>query len=239
MTEPSQFLKPIPPYDDRGWESVAPIAECGEPLIDITARSPRIRYGAAYLKLGLPGALDRCFVRLGVWKRLQRVLELLPKGYSLLIFDGLRPLRVQRAIYSQFKADLQRDRPELSPDELERALDDFVARPVKRPDRPAPHTTGGAVDLTLCLEGVPLDMGTDFDDLTNQAHTDWFETVPGMEGVRDRRRFLYHAMGTAGFVNYGCEWWHYSYGDRQWGRTTGRTPLYGFCPECDDLSDER
>ena len=207
MDELEHFWKPIPPYDDRGWDLVPPIEECGEPLVDITERTPRILYGASYLSQGLDGALDRCWVRQGVWERLRRVLAMLPKRYSLLIFDGLRPLRV---------------------------LEDYVARPVKRLDRPAPHTTGGAVDLTLCLDGTPMDMGTGFDNLTSQAHTDWFErTDGGRETVRDQRRLLFHVMEAAGFVNYGCEWWHYSYGDRQWARQKKGVPIYGFCPECD------
>ena len=40
MDEPEQFWKPIPPYDDRGWDLVPPIEECGEPLVDITERTP-------------------------------------------------------------------------------------------------------------------------------------------------------------------------------------------------------
>ena len=103
MDEPEQFWKPIPPYDDRGWDLVPPIEECGEPLVDITGRTPRILCGASYLRQGLDGALDRCWVREGMWERLRCVLALLPERYSLLIFDGLRPLRVQRAIYDQFK----------------------------------------------------------------------------------------------------------------------------------------
>lgn len=234
MDELKQFLKPIPAYDELGWELVPPIEECGEPLVDITEASPRVRYGAAYLIQGLPGALDRCMVRQGVWERLRRVPELLPERYTLLVFDGLRPLEVQQGIYDRFKAAIMDERPQLTPAELELVLEDFVAKPVKQLARPAPHTTGGAVDLTLCLDGAPLDMGTGFDDLSNQAHTDWFEGAQGpLEAVKDRRRLLYHVMEAAGFVNYGCEWWHYSYGDRQWARRTKGAPIYGFCPECD------
>ena len=234
MDEPEQFWKPIPPYDDRGWDLVPPIEECGEPLVDITGRTPRILCGASYLRQGLDGALDRCWVREGMWERLRCVLALLPERYSLLIFDGLRPLRVQRAIYGQFKTVIQEERPGISAAELELILEDYVARPVKRLDRPAPHTTGGAVDLTLCLDGTPMDMGTGFDNLTSQAHTDWFErTDGGRETMRDQRRLLFHVMEAAGFVNYGCEWWHYSYGDRQWARQKKGVPIYGFCPECD------
>lgn len=46
-----------------------------------------------------------------------------------------------------------------------------------------------------------------------------------------RRRLLYHTMLAAGFINYSEEWWHYSYGDRLWARTFGKTPFYGFAEE--------
>lgn len=235
MDEVSRFLRPIPPYTEGDWGLIPPIEECGEPLVDMTDLHPRARYGAAYLSQGLPGALDRCLVRRGVWERMLWALEVLPEEYSLLIFDGLRPLAVQQAIYEQFRDAIRSERPGIEAAELELLLDRFVAKPVKKLRAPAPHATGGAVDLTLCLNGKPLNMGTGFDSLTNQAHTDWFEKAHTVEerAVRDNRRLLYHAMLSAGFVNYGCEWWHYSYGDRQWARQKKQAPLYGFCSECD------
>lgn len=231
MGDLTRFLRPIPPYPDGGWDLVPPPNECGEGLVDITDLSPRVRYRASYLRQGLPGALERCWVRQGVWERLQKALELLPEAYALMIFDGLRPLDVQQAIYDQFAAAVRREQPGISAEALEAVLDDFVAKPVKRLERPAPHSTGGAVDLTLCLDGKPLDMGTGFDDLTAQAHTRWFEETPG--AVRDHRRLLYHVMVEAGFVSYDCEWWHYAYGEHMWAREHRRAPIYGFCAACD------
>lgn len=230
-----RYLKPIP-FDVEGdWDLVPAPEECGEPLVDVTGTDPRIGYGAAYLSQGLPGALDRCLVRKGVWDRLRQAAALLPQRYSLLIFDGLRPLRVQQAIYDQFKERIQKERPGLGGAELELVLDEFVAKPVKQPGRPAPHTTGGAVDLTLCRDGVALDMGTGFDDLTDRAHTAWYETQGehGGEPARENRRLLYHVMAAAGLVNYEQEWWHYAYGERLWAMRRGATPQYGFCPECE------
>ena len=128
-----------------------------------------------------------------------------------------------------------RERPGLTEEELEPILDEFVALPVKRPERPSPHATGGAVDLTLCREGRPLDMGTDFDDFSGLARTAALErTCPsGLEKARENRRFLFHLMASTGLVNYDSEWWHFAYGERQWAARTGRAPIYGFCPECD------
>ena len=122
----------------------------------------------------------------------------------------------------------------ITPEQLAAAVDDFVALPPPNPARPAPHATGGALDLTLCYRGRPLPMGTEFDDFTNLAQTAYFETN-GMAGeaeaFRNTRRLLYNMMTAAGFVNYSEEWWHYSYGDRLWARTFGKTPIYGLCDE--------
>jgi len=233
---PGSFLKPIPPEPDYDWESIPSPAECGEPLTDPTLLSPRITYGAAYLRQGLPGAAETCLVRETVARKLVLAADKLPRGWGILIFDALRSLAVQRALYDQFRAAVVRERPGLSPRELEEVLDEFVAIPVKRLDRPSPHATGGAVDLTLCRDGVPLDMGTGFDDFSALAHTGALERncPAGLEQARDNRRILYHLMASVGLVNYASEWWHFAYGERQWAARTGQAPIYGFCPVCDN-----
>ena len=231
----SRACAPIPPYPEPDWSRVPPPADCGEALVDPTALSPRITYAASYLCQGLDGALDRCLLRETLAHRLVEAIDRLPAEYSLSIFDGLRPLRVQKAIYDQFKAVLEAQHPDATPEELAVLLDDFVALPVKRPHRPAPHTTGGAVDLTLCRNGVPLDMGTGFDGFTALAYTRALEEScpPELEQARDDRRLLYHLMTSVGLVNYPCEWWHFAYGERQWAAFTGKAPIYGYCPICD------
>lgn len=41
------------------------------------------------------------------------------------------------------------------------------------------------------------------------------------------RQLLVDVMTSAGFVNYGHDWWHYSYGDRYWAYATGSdTAIY-------------
>ena len=202
------FSAPIPPPRQYDWAAVPAPADCGEALADPTALSPRITYEGAYLHQGLPGAMERCLLRKALTHKLADAVDSLPGEYSLLIFDALRPLPVQQAIYDRFKARILQERPNASPAEVELILDDFVAKPVKRLHRPAPHTTGGAVDLTLCRDGVPLDMGTGFDDFTSLAHTDALERdyPRKLEEARDNRRLLYNLMTSVGLVNYECEW---------------------------------
>lgn len=205
--------------------------ECGESLVDITDR-PRLYYGAKYAEMGLSGALRRCYVRQTVAHMLQNVLDSLPSAYSLWIYDTLRPVAVQKSIYDLYWHQLEMAHPEADREQILRWMDDFVAYPRIDRQRPTPHSTGGAVDLTLCLHGEKLPMGTYFDDLTDRAHTRYYENRDDLSAqerrYRDNRRLLYHVMCDAGFVNYQNEWWHYAYGDRAWGHATGRTPIYGY-----------
>lgn len=76
------------------------------------------------------------------------------------------------------------------------------------------HSRGVAVDLTLidAASGVPLDMGTAFDDMTVQSghgRTD----VP-VQAQRNRLLLL-GLMALSGFAHNDFEWWHYNLPDWQ------------------------
>lgn len=232
---PQEFFAPIPAPKVYDWDAIPAPADCGESLVDPTTLSSRIFFDDTYRKQGFFGA--KCLLRETAARKLCQAADKLPEGWSILIYDALRPLSVQKGIYDQFKAQLLQERPALTEEELLPILDEFVALPVKRLDRPSPHATGGAVDLTLCRNGVPVDMGTGFDDFTDLARTDALERhCPSeLETARQNRRVLYHLMVSVGLVNYESEWWHFAYGERQWAAVTGNKPFYGFCAECDDL----
>ena len=89
-------------------------------------------------------------------------------------------------------------------------------------EAPPPHTTGAAVDVTLCdRSGMPLDLGADFDEFGDMAWLTFFETdrpdTTTSEDLlrRNRRRVLYWAMIAAGFAAYKWEYWHYELGTRR------------------------
>ena len=75
------------------------------------------------------------------------------------------------------------------------------------------HTTGGAVDVTLCYCGKEVDCGSEYLTFTPSTPT-WSNTLSRSQ---QRNRFiLYNAMTQAGFVNYPLEWWHFCYGDKMY-----------------------
>lgn len=70
------------------------------------------------------------------------------------------------------------------------------------------HTRGVAVDLTLCdRSGLPLDMGTAFDEMTAQSCHARTDIAP--EAQRNRCLLL-GIMTGAGWDHHPHEWWHYN-----------------------------
>ena len=177
----------------------------------------------------VPGSVPQLWLREGVVERLQKVnTRLKPAGLELYLFDAWRPQAIQSYFHGTwFPAWLRENRPELSDEELSIEVESYWAAPSKGESSPSPHSTGGAVDLTLRFldTGQPIYMGGIFDDLTENAHTDWFERTDASSMsdhiARTNRRLLYNVMSSVGFANNPTEWWHYSFGDQMWAKLTG------------------
>ncbi|MBW5801867.1 M15 family metallopeptidase [Halomonas elongata] len=219
---------PIPHRAEPDWAAVGrlPIDGSNEPLVPMSLAPPPIKVFPAYARMGIPGAVDECYVREGVYRRLLAVARSLPEGLSLLVLDGWRPWRVQQYLFETLQATIQANHPEFDDQQLLVRTREFVAQPSTDPSSPSPHLTGGAVDVTLCdADGLPLDMGTLFDEAVPASHADALEGDPGRDDARrqarDNRRLLYHAMHAEGFTNLPSEWWHFDLGDQLWAHYGG------------------
>ena len=185
----------------------------------------------------IDGAVDALLVREGVGALLSQVdARLAQQGLRLHLFDAWRPTAVQAYFHDVWMPqDVRARNPGLSDEAVMAEVRRYWAAPTSDPASPAPHNTGGAVDLTIAWEdGQPLYMGSLFDDVTPLAHADRFERAYddtgsySMEEARANRRLLYWVMTEAGFVGLPDEWWHFSYGDQMWARRTGApAALYG------------
>ena len=163
----------------------------------------------AYSELGiLPPRPPR--VRTGIADRLKTAKEMLPDEFNLIVLDGWRSLVDQQRLVDHYGSSA--------------SSRGFVA-PVKPEGARPPHTTGGAVDVTLSWRGVVLGLGTDFDEFSDAACLGAFED--GRDRlVRRLRRLLAGTMGAVGMVCYGPEWWHWSFGDDVWACATGEPAIY-------------
>ena len=121
-------------------------------------------------------------------------------GLSLLVLDAMRPQRVQEQLWEALQ---------------DTELQMYLANPV----RGSIHSFGMAVDITLVdSDGVELDMGTGFDDLSELSHPakeDEFLMAGTLTRQQvDNRRLLRAAMKHGGFEGINTEWWHFDCGDR-------------------------
>ena len=158
------------------------------------------------------GELIPMSLREGTALRLVKVAKYLYPHYILKIKDTFRPISFQRKQFEAVKKDILIKNPNLEkfPDLLYHETTKYSADP----DGCPPHSTGGAVDLTLTdYKGIELDMGTPIDTISELAQT-FHKRI--YKKAKENRKILYKAMVKKGFVNMPTEWWHYSYGDQYW-----------------------
>lgn len=182
-----------------------------------------------YPLLGMKYAEAGCYARKEVYEKLLEAAGMLPDGYRFRIWDAWRPFLLQEELYREYSGDIIREfELETCTEEQKRTvIRRFVSEPVKDPEMPPVHTTGGAVDLTIIdREGVELEMGSGFDEFTDRTYTAYFENEKN-EKIKENRRLLYSVMTGAGFTNLPTEWWHFDYGDRFWAFYKGKPAMYG------------
>jgi D-alanyl-D-alanine dipeptidase len=159
--------------------------------------------------------MKSCFARSSVAQKLLLAEKYLPKGCNFKIWDGFRTRQTQRLIRLSFKKRLENLHPDWGSKRILDALNIFTGLPGKKVTLKG-HFTGGALDLTIVNEnGEELDMGVDFDDITEKASLNYFEKKKSLnwrgKNVKKNRRLLKGVMKKSGFKPYLPEWWHWFY----------------------------
>lgn len=130
----------------------------------------------------------KCYLRRQAAEQLKLVqAELRPMGLALKIFDGYRPLSVQKKMWAIYPNP------------------GFVADPAKG----SKHNRGAAVDLTLIrLDGTELPMPTPYDDFSPKAASRYMD-LP--DDVIQNRALLERVMRAHDFHELNTEWWHFDF----------------------------
>ncbi|WP_235801815.1 M15 family metallopeptidase [Ureibacillus manganicus] len=214
------LLRPIDQIQTNYNPKNPKIIDNKEPLIKVQAEPNRLYIKPIYIEQKIPSSLKEIYLREGVYLRLKKALDLLPKEYSFILYDGYRPIQVQESIFRIFSENIKKRNPDLTNEQVYQETLKYVAIPSVEPTRTSPHITGGAVDLTLGdFTGNALDLGTEFDEMSEKSATSYFEYHPGVNEIAlKNRRILYNCMTNVGFNNYSEEWWHYDYGNVSWAR---------------------
>lgn len=210
------------------------INPCNEEMVELEPIPNRLLLYPYYAKQGIPYSSEKMHCRKSLAERLDHASSLLPSGYSLVIMDAWRSYEVQNELYQMWKSHLAGVNRDISGDELEVLTQKYVSLPSRNTSAPAPHATGGSVDVMLMRNDLFLPMGTDFDDMSPKAGIRYYEELqesgrelsPKQFEALQNRRMLYAVMIEAGFVAYAEEWWHFDYGNQWWGLQVGRPALY-------------
>lgn len=224
------LFKPIEQFNTNNKQWNPNITENKEPLIKVQFEPNRLYFKPIYYEQKIRSSIKFIFLREGVYLRLKQALALLPEQYSFILYDGYRPLQVQQSLFEMFSQSIKNEQPNLTNDEVLQETLKYVAFPSIELTRTSPHITGGAIDLTLGdCDGNALDLGTEFDEMSEKSATRYYEDHPKVNEVAlQNRRILYNCMTTAGFSNYSEEWWHYDYGNISWARRTNvENVIYG------------
>lgn len=138
----------------------------------------------------------------------------------LCVFYSYRPLEVQQQYYDSALIKSREHFPHATEVGIRQFAHVLAAHP-----EVAGHPTGGALDVTVfdLRAGGFLDLGVDVNRQAVRAAGKKIYTLsPEMpEHILQRRMLLRDVMKNAGFAPFDGEFWHFSFGDREWALTTG------------------
>lgn len=172
-------------------------------------------------------------IRSSLYKRLLKMLQFLPSNIGIAYFGGLRPIYKQKEYFDKKFIEIfnELNDKELAYKETSKHVSPFI-------DNIPAHCTGAAIDITLFSISDQheqlMDMGKigTLDGANNQQET--FSRNISLK-QRNNRLLLLSAATRSGLVNYGFEWWHYSYGDKAWAYVKGKNAaIYGLAVESHD-----
>lgn len=232
-----KYIKPITNYKEHleGWEKVI-IKENGEKLVSLKELNEKIIVKPQYYINGIAGAENDCKVRTTIASKLVLIANKLPNNFRLLVWDSFRTIETQKALFDKYCNEFKKD-TKLKGNELLEYTKKFVSLPSKDKERPSPHNTGAAIDLTICdCNDNPIDLGTYFDDFRKEAYTRFYEEklergerlTKQEEEILLNRRVLCNLFEEEGFINYPYEIWHKSFGDQMASKVlNNNNAIYG------------
>lgn len=129
---------------------------------------------------------------------------------KLLVVEGYRSLTYQEAYFLKELRNQLEEKPSWTLEAILEQTHQFVALPSV-----AGHPTGGAIDLIIICDGKEVDMGGKIADFSVPELLPTYSQQITIE-QSNWRIFLHDLMVAEGFAPFYGEWWHFSYGDREW-----------------------
>jgi len=155
-------------------------------------------------------------VRKSIYKKLQNIDASLKRkkkyeNCQLVVVYGYRSLDVQQEMFNDEQKKIKTANPNLSDIEIAEIVHRRIAVPSV-----AGHPTGGAVDVTIYdfANEQYFDFGTDIRDFSTKDR--YYDSPFITKPQKANRLLLRQIMTTEDFAPYNGEWWHFSYGDKEW-----------------------
>lgn len=151
-------------------------------------------------------------VRKSVHERLIRVakdLQKINQNYKLIIAYGFRNMVKQEKYFNEILEEVK----DKFDDEME--MYEYIHEKIAVPSVSG-HPTGGAVDAVIydSKERKMLDFGCEILDYSTTKC--YYINDEISEEAKKNRKMLRDAMLQEKFAPYDGEWWHFSYGDKEW-----------------------
>lgn len=134
------------------------------------------------------------------------------KDASLVVSNVYRHPKIQEENFKKVFNDIKAKFPLLSQDEQIEKTHLMIAYP-----KVAGHTTGGAIDLTIKIGDTLLDMGCEIGDFDKEEYLPVKNSYITKEQF-ENRLMLRKLMICHEFAPFNGEWWHFSFGDREWAK---------------------
>ena len=140
-----------------------------------------------------------------------RALKEMSPNLQLVVAYGYRSLEVQQNYFDTQKQKYLKNQPENNDEEIDEIIHRLIAVP-----NVAGHPTGGAVDVFIedTSDGTKLDFGVPIFTFDSK---DAYSFSPYIRNeAQQNRSLLRKVMTEQGFAPYDGEWWHFSFGDKEW-----------------------
>ena len=211
------------------------VEDCGEELVKIVDHVSNAIIQMTQMRRRFPE--ETLYARKSVVEQLASVAQdMYP--LRLKIFDAFRPVEHQQKRFDTVYNEIKLQNPGWNEEQVRAESFIYVFPPSWNLQTPPPHSTGGAVDLTVTdTDGNELDMGTRYAEFNNPL---MYTNAQGLsQAQRTNRVLLIKLMTKNGFINYPGEWWHFSFGDREWVAYLSKPELPAIFSRADDPYQRR
>ena len=143
----------------------------------------------------------------------------LSKSCRFKILDAWRSEQAQQGMFNRFIQEVKQRNPSWDNKQIHHEVLKFAAPVMHDPQKPPPHSTGGAVDLTIVDEtGNELLMGKDPVNLSQESFVNFYNGRQSIveQEFHENRQILRRILVSVGFAPNENEWWHFDYGNQRW-----------------------